>query len=70
MNTQIVTDLPGLFSDFMIDLSDITTGTKFGIDKPGMIKLFENLLNENPDAISNLDKNVYPTTCNQYLKGI
>ena len=70
MNTQIVTDLPGLFSDFMIDLSDITTETKAVIDKPGLIKLFENLLNENPDAISELHKHVYPTICNQYLKGI
>ena len=70
MNTQIVTDLPGLFSGFMIDLSDITTETKADVNKPDLIKLFENLLNENPDAISNLDKNVYLTTSNQYLKGI
>ena len=70
MNTQIVTDLPGLFSDFMIDLSDIKTETKADVNKPDLIKLFENLLNENPDAISELHKHVYPTICNQYLKGI
>ena len=70
MNTQIVTDLPGLFSGFMIDLSDITTETKADVNKPDLIKLFENLLNENPDAISELHKHVYPTICNQYLKGI
>jgi len=70
LNTDIVADLPNFFSGFFIDLSDITTETRTGINKPGIIKLFENLLNENPGAKKELNQNLYPTTSTQYRKGI
>jgi putative protease len=70
LNTDIVTDLPNFFSGFFIDLSDIITKTRTGIDKPGIIKLFENILDQNPDAKKELNQVIQPSTNAQYRNGI
>lgn len=70
LNTDIVTDLPDFFSGFFIDLRDITTQTKTGIDKRGIIQLFENLLNNNPGAEKDLWQIIHPSTNSQYRNGI
>jgi hypothetical protein len=54
----------------MIDLRDIKTGTKTGIDKPGMLRLFENLLNGDSNSKKELEQYIYPSTKGQYKKGI
>jgi putative protease len=68
LNTDIVTDIPNLFSGFFIDLRDIKTETN--IDKSGIIKLFENLLNGNSDSKKELKQVIHPSTNTQYKKGI
>ena len=70
LNTDIVTDLPDVFSCFFIDLRDIKTETKIEMDKPGIIKLFENLLNGNHDSKNELKQIIHPSTNAQYKKGI
>ncbi len=70
LNTDIVTDLPDIFSSFFIDLRDIKTETKIEMDKPGIINLFKNLLNGNPDSKSKLKQMIHPITNAQYRKGI
>ena len=40
-NTDIITDLPGFYAGFMIDLRDIKTGTKTELDKSGVIRLLK-----------------------------
>jgi len=70
LNTNIVTDLPDIFSSFFIDLRDIKTETKIEMDKPGIITLFENLLNGNPDSKKKLKQMIHPSTNAQYEKGI
>ena len=70
LNTAIVTDLPDIFAGFLIDLSDLKTETKLAMDKPGVIKLFENLLNGNMDSEKELRQVIHPTTDAQYHKGI
>ena len=70
LNTDIVTDIPDLFSSFFIDLRDIKTGTKIEMDKSRIIKLFEIHLNENPDSIKELKQSIHPSTKAQYEKGI
>ncbi len=70
LNTDIVTDLPDLCSSFFIDLRDIKTETKIEMDKSGIIKLFENLLNGNPDSKNELKQIIHPSTNAQYKKGI
>jgi len=70
LNTEIVTDMPDLFSSFLVDLRDIKTGTQTDIDKTGIIKRFENLLNGNPDSKTELQQMIHPTTNVQYKRGI
>ncbi len=70
LNTDIVNDLPGFFSRFLIDLSDIKTETKIDIDKSRIITLFENHLNGNLDSEKELKQIIHPSTYTQYKKGI
>ena len=70
LNTDIVNDIPDIFSSFFIDLRDIKTNTKTGMDKVKMIKLFENHLIGNSDSVNELKQNIYPSTSTQYIKGI
>jgi len=70
LNTDIVTDVPDLFSGFLIDLRDIKTGTQKNLDKSGIIKKFENLLNGNLVSKMELQEMIHPTTDAQYQRGI
>ena len=70
LNTDVVTDFPDIFAGFFIDLRDVKTETQLEMDKSGIVKLFENLLNRNPDAEKKLKYSIHPTTSSQYKKGI
>ncbi|CAK8717386.1 Putative protease [Candidatus Electrothrix aarhusensis] len=70
LNTDIVTDVPNLFSSFFIDLRNITTKTNREVDTATLIKLFGNYLNGDFDAAKSLKQSLHPTTDIQYKKGI
>ncbi|MCF8372021.1 MAG: U32 family peptidase [Bacteroidales bacterium] len=70
LNMDIVTDFPFLFSGFLIDLRDIKTETKMGIDKLETINLFENHLDGVLKLAEALNQNIHPVTDSQYRKGI
>jgi len=70
LNTDIVTDVPDLFSGFLIDLRDIKTGTQTDMDKVSVIKHFEKLLTGTSDSKADLQKMIHPTTNVQYKRGI
>lgn len=70
LNTNIVSDLPGMFSSFLVDLRDVKTATKFETDKVAIVRLFRDLLNGNPDSKPQLEKVIRPATCGQYVHGI
>ncbi len=70
LNTDIITDIPDMFSSFFIDLRDVETGTKIDTDKLALVKLFENHLNGNSDSITELNQNIQPSTNTQYRRGI
>ncbi len=70
LNTDIVTDVPNLFSSFFIDLRNIKTDTKIEMDKSKIVKLFENHLNGNPGSAEELTQSIHPSTNTQYIKGI
>ena len=70
LNTKIVSDIPFLFSSFLVDLRDIETETRVALDKPGLVQLFDDLLRGHPDASRKLERKILPTTSNQYEKGI
>lgn len=70
LNTDIFTDIPGFYSGYLIDLRDIKTDTKVDLDKKGVTRLFENLLNEKPGSKKELERVIYPVINGQYKKGI
>jgi putative protease len=70
LNTDIVTDIPAIFSRFFIDLRDIKTKTTIEMDKSGIIQLFENFLMGDSDSQKELHQKIYPTSNIQYKKGI
>ncbi len=70
LNTDVVADVPDLFSNFFIDLRDVKTQTTVEVDKLRLIHLFERLLAGNPESKSELQHAIHPTTNIQYKKGI
>ncbi|MCI5123541.1 MAG: U32 family peptidase [Candidatus Electrothrix sp. AR5] len=70
LNTDIVTDVPNLFSSFLVDLRTIRTKTNIEVDTATLLQLFKNHLNGNLDAAKNLRQSIRPTTDIQYKKGI
>lgn len=70
LNTDILEDMGSVFSDFFIDLRDVKTSTKIGLDKLEMVKHFENAIKGDLESITELKKNIYPSTNTQYSRGI
>ena len=70
LNTDVVTDLPGLFSSYFIDIRDVKTNTKLTLGKSETIRLFENYINSKHDSAQQLYQDISPTTNIQYTKGI
>jgi U32 family peptidase len=70
LNTDSVTDIPGFFSGFLVDLRDIKTETEVEMDKTSIIKLFGNHLHGKPDSADELHRRISPTTNIQYTKGV
>lgn len=70
LNTDIVMDLPEMFSFFLVDLRQIKTETKVQTDIAGIIRLFEDLLKGKPGSKKQIEQYIYPTFQAQYEKGI
>ncbi len=70
LNTEIVTDIPNLFSSFFVDISSVTTNTLTTLDKFSIVNLFENHINAKPDASANLHKYIFPSTNKQHINGL
>jgi len=70
LNTEIISDIPAVFSEYIIDLRGIVTSTKSTANKTELISQFENVLNSKLNAVEELKKTIQPTTNRQYRKGI
>jgi U32 family peptidase len=70
LNTDIVKDIPNMFSNFFIDLRDIKTETRIKMDKISIIRLFESFINGNLDSKKDLKQVIHPSINTQYKKGI
>ena len=70
LNTDIVTDIPDMFSSFFIDLRRIQTATQTKLDIRELCTLFEKLLQGDSDAKQKIGQALYPTTSVQYKTGI
>lgn len=70
LNTDIVTDVPSVFSSFFIDLRDVETNTKTEMGKTRIVALFEDYLRGNPNAAEEIKQSIHPSNNTQYHKGI
>ena len=70
LNTDVVADMPNLFSSFFIDLSDIKTDTKIELDKASIIKLFKKHLSGDSDSTQQLPRVIHSVNNRQYKNGI
>lgn len=70
LNTDVVTDMPDLFSSFFIDLSDIKTETKIDLDKASLIKLFKKHLSGCSDSTQQLRHFIHKSNNFNYKYGI
>ena len=70
LNTDVLADIPGLFSRLLIDIRDIPTGTRAEMDKNMLIQLFADHLAGRAGAVQALQSGIHPTTCRQYRKGL
>ncbi len=70
LNTEIISDIPNVFSEYLIDLRDIVTSTKSTAKKTELISQFEYVMNNKPIAVEELKKMIQPTTNRQYRKGL
>lgn len=73
LNTAIISDLPDMFSSYLIDLRDVKTETQFTeqlSDKKDLVHLFNKLLAGSTSIEKELHQKVAPSECNQYVKGI
>ncbi|MDC5811232.1 U32 family peptidase [Vibrio europaeus] len=71
LNLQVLQDLPQLFTDVLIDLSDIQTETQVTASKPELIDAFIALLEQQCSKhTERLNHIIQPTANAQYMKGL
>jgi len=70
LNTDIVNDIPNKFDSLFINLQKVDSGTNVETDKTSLIRIFEKLVNGDPESVIELQKVLSPTTNKQYQKGI
>jgi len=70
LNTGVMTDLPGFFSDYLIDLRDLNTKTKKEMNKTGIINLFTDLISGKNDSAVKISQMIHPTINSPYQKGL
>lgn len=73
LNTKIISDLPDIFSNFLIDLRDIRTETDVHeqlTDKKQLVHLFKKVLAGKKKISSELHQKLSPSFSSQYIKGI
>ena len=68
LNIDIIEDIPGLFTGFLIDITNINTCNS--IDKTTLIELFTSLLNVELIVQNTIEQKLHPITSEQYKRGI
>lgn len=70
LNLDVINDLPDLFDEFFIDLTNIGSGDTAVEDKAGLLKHFESLLQGKEEAANHLSEMVTLSTNAQYRQGL
>ncbi|WP_375748565.1 peptidase U32 family protein [Vibrio sp. HN007] len=70
LNMDVVDDMQGLYSDYMVDLRKIRTETKISMKNEEIVKTFRNLLDGDKNAVETIQRHIAPTGNSQYKKGL
>ncbi|MBL4799128.1 MAG: U32 family peptidase [Oleispira sp.] len=70
LNLDIIKDLPDLFDEFFIDLTNIGAGPEAEQNKAQLIEHFENILQGNEEASTQLNDMITVSTNAQYRQGL
>lgn len=70
LNLEIINDLPDLFDEYFIDLTNIGSGESAVEDKAQLIEHFTNLIQGNEEAAMHLNDMVTISTNAQYRQGL
>ncbi len=70
LNLDVLSDVPNLYTDVMIDLTDIPTQTDVSMTKPELIALFKKSIEATGDMEIPVENVVLGTTNKQYKKGL
>lgn len=70
LNTEIVSELSGRFTGFLIDLRKIETKTRLEKELPDLVQLFEDLLKGKEGAAHKIRQVITATNLSQYKAGI
>ena len=70
LNMETQTDIPDKFTSLFIDLRNIKTDTQINTEKESIIIHFERLLNGDMNAKKEINSLIFPTTHQQYIKGL
>lgn len=70
LNTEVLREIPSLFSSFFIDLRAIGTATRINSDNSSIIQQFLNLLNGESHAEKQIHQMIDLSTNIQYKKGV
>jgi len=70
LNLEVIKDLPDLFDEFFVDLTNIGAGPDAEQNKAQLIEHFENILKGNEEASTALNEMITVSTNAQYRQGL
>ncbi|MBN1128741.1 MAG: U32 family peptidase [Chitinispirillaceae bacterium] len=70
LNLDIIADIPGFFSTFVVDLRSIATQTSVGATKEKLLELFADALRQDRGSLNRLRAEIKTTTAGQYARGL
>jgi putative protease len=70
LNTDIIEELPNVFTSYLVDLREIKTKTEISIDKTKFLRLFVKLANGDSSSRREIEDSIQAYTKSQYLKGL
>ncbi len=70
LNTEVVSEVKNLVTNYFIDLRDVKTDTQVDVAKAELTQLFQRTISGEAEAANALEQVILPTTHRQYAKGI
>lgn len=70
LNLNVAQDMPGKFSNVLLDLRRIKTSTQLNVPIPELIQATQDLLDGDTNKLQSLEQHIAPTMAKSYRKGI